>query len=521
MSPPPSAGESTRPFVVLVVGHTDRGRAPTVARLLLEAWAGHGIEVSSAGTHAASGEDAGQGPRVHDDILQEADLVLTTTRAERSEVVQRMPSALRHAFTVKEFARAARAIDETEVPRGTAHERLAALIELAPMHRGREDDWSAADDDLGPQEPGVHEAVGDIVAAVLPGFVAPQVSEPEPDPETPESPAVPPDSRRRGRRIALVAVSTLGVLVVVLVVGVLLVLQRLDRSIQRFDDPFEALPTRAAVVVPDDAPTGGVQPVTFLVLGSTDEVSTDGTADWAAAADVTDAVLLLHVTADRRAAQVVALPPDLRVDLPGGQTTVRAAFAAGGPAGAVQAVESLTQVHLDHVALTDRATFARVTESLGGVRVDLPAAVVVDGRQVLPAGEQRLTGQQALEWVQGDDEQDPQRLEREQQWLRAILDRLGDSDVRTDPATWVDLVGVVAGSVAVDEGLDRSTLVSLVSSMRSLSPSDVALVAAPTVADPDDPGTVVPDEVPFAALMAALRTDTLAGSQAAAAASGD
>jgi LCP family protein required for cell wall assembly len=221
--------------------------------------------------------------------------------------------------------------------------------------------------------------------------------------------------------------------------------------------------------------------------------------------------MLVHVSADRSSAQVIAMPPDLSVDVPGsGPGTLRSAFAQGGPTGAVQTVERLTNVRLDHVALTDSETFARVTDGLGGVEVDLDSTLVVDGRQVAPAGPHQLTGEEALAWVGADGVDDVSRAERSAVWLRAILDRLGDDDIRRNPVTWLRLLGVVSGSVAVDEGFDRSELVGLLTSVRNLGPGEVRVVPVPTtVVTTGDSAALVPEAAPFGTLMDALRTDTL------------
>lgn len=221
--------------------------------------------------------------------------------------------------------------------------------------------------------------------------------------------------------------------------------------------------------------------------------------------------MLAHVAADRSSVNIIAMPPDLSADVPGsGPGTLRSAFAQGGPTGAVQTVERLTNVRLDHVALTDSETFARVTDGLGGVDIELDSRLLVDGRQAFPAGRHRLTGEQALAWVSGDGVDDMSRAERSAVWFRAILDRLGDDDVRRSPATWLRLLGIVSESVAVDESFDRSELVGLLTSVRHLGPEEVRVVSVPTTVVPTgNSATLVPDAAPFGTLMDGLRTDAL------------
>ena len=61
-----------------------------------------------------------------------------------------MPSAVRRAFTLREFARIAASIDPSDLPGAgaTTADRLAALIPLATVRRGTVRARAAADDDV-------------------------------------------------------------------------------------------------------------------------------------------------------------------------------------------------------------------------------------------------------------------------------------------------------------------------------------------------------------------------------------
>lgn len=530
----PATAAQVRPFGVLVVGARNVCRSP-VAERLLRARLGGGLVVASVGTHAAPEDEVPEPMLEHlgsvgaaaeghvtreldDDLVREADVVLTATRQERAEVVRAVPSAVRRTFTLRELARVARALGPGALPDGDVAERMSALVEAAALQRAPTAPRTPADDDV--VDPygrdvatyarsfdQVLAAVEDIVATVRPEVVT---DEPGAGRLERPVPAVHP-GRSRLHTVALVVLASLALVLVAGTTGALVAVERLDSRIQRFPDPFASLPTRPPPVEPPPGAPAADPALTVLVLGSTDDLATEGEDGWAAAGESTDVVLLAHVAADRRSAQVVAMPPDLWVDVPGsGPGALRSSVGRGGPALAVQTVEQLTDVRVDHVALTDAATFARVTQSLGGVDLEVTDDVVVDGRVAVPAGQRRLTGELTLLWVQAADDE-AGRAERQQAWLRAILDRLGDDDVRGSSGTWLDLLGVVSGSVAVDEGLDRGTLIGLLTGLRSIRPGDVDVVAAPTAPGtaPDGTAVVVPDAEPFAALMAALRTDTL------------
>ena len=68
-------------------------------------------------------------------MVAEADLVLGATPRHRSAVVERLPAALPFAFSLREFARLAEAIDPDELPDAPV-ERAQALVELARAQRG-------------------------------------------------------------------------------------------------------------------------------------------------------------------------------------------------------------------------------------------------------------------------------------------------------------------------------------------------------------------------------------------------
>ncbi|KQS98786.1 hypothetical protein ASG23_13685 [Cellulomonas sp. Leaf395] len=516
---------------MLVVGSANVSRSRAAERLMrARVGQDEGIEVSSAGTRAALGEpvvepfdelltavgaytDGRSARQLSTETVHSADLVLTATREERAAVVRLVPAAVGRTFTLREFARVAASLGPSSLPEGDLAARLSALVRAAPPLRGPTAPTVAADDDvLDPSGMGpaafersfvqVQAAVDSIVRTVRPTLA-------DGDPPLPE-PYAPPARRSRGlRNVALLALASLVGLVVVGTVGAFVAIGLLDDRVERFPDPFANLSSRPAPFVPTTP--GGALPVTILVLGSTDDVRTDDPDAWATAAAQTDVVMLAHVSADRSHAHVIAMPPDLWVEVPGEVPgTLRAAFAEGGPPGAVQAVERLTNVRLDHVALADSETFARVTQSLGGVTLPLESNLVIGGRVVATAGERRLTGEQALVWVRGAVDDDLGRAQRSAVWLLAILDRMGDGDVRHNPLTWLRLLGVITASVAVDEGFDRSEMVGLLASVRTLGPGEVDVLPVPTVLAAGETGALlVPDAAPFSTLMDSLRTDTL------------
>jgi protein-tyrosine phosphatase len=141
-------------FSILAVCTGNVCRSPAAERLLANQL-GPSVSVSSAGTHALVGHpisepmavllrQAGvdpepfQGRRLSEQMLKEADLILTMTLAQRGLVVELCPSAVRRTFTLREFARLLSWVDPSALPAETPADRLRAAIPLAVAERGRE-----------------------------------------------------------------------------------------------------------------------------------------------------------------------------------------------------------------------------------------------------------------------------------------------------------------------------------------------------------------------------------------------
>ncbi|MDO8337999.1 MAG: low molecular weight phosphatase family protein [Microcella sp.] len=147
-------------FTILTVCTGNICRSP-LAEQLLRSGLGSvpGVRVRSAGSGALVGETmteqaqalsrrfAGEGADVHlarqlsKEELRSADLVLGATREHRRAAVELLPRASRHTFTIREFARLAEALDDSDLRELTAApsgpgDRLRLFVELAATKRG-------------------------------------------------------------------------------------------------------------------------------------------------------------------------------------------------------------------------------------------------------------------------------------------------------------------------------------------------------------------------------------------------
>ena len=163
----------SKEFVILCVCAGNIHRS-ALAEALLETWAGWylppdssaRVRVDSAGLIAEQGVPMGDRARtiasalgaedrprtatpLTDALVASADIVLTATRKQADEVVQRVPSALRTTFTMREAGRAARSFNQRASNAASTPRDLRAVVaELADLrHAGAPDD----DDVIDPQ----------------------------------------------------------------------------------------------------------------------------------------------------------------------------------------------------------------------------------------------------------------------------------------------------------------------------------------------------------------------------------
>jgi LCP family protein required for cell wall assembly len=259
-------------------------------------------------------------------------------------------------------------------------------------------------------------------------------------------------------RVSRIVVLCLSVLVVVVAVAGLalhLVARSRLSAMQKLPDPFASIPAA------ERPPASPERAVTILLAGIDSELDTSPGRS--------DALMLVRLTADRRHAYVVSLPRDSWVNIPGhGMDKVNAAYAYGGQTLAVRTVERLTRVRIDHVAVVDMAGFRELTDALGGIVLTVPKDVTDPHFVSFPAGTRRFDGAAALAYVRerrGLPRGDLDRVRRQQQFLKAVLEQMGQQD---DPRRLAAALDAVSRTVAVDKGFGSGEMLRLLLSFRKL-----------------------------------------------------
>src|SRR3954454_14069946 len=316
--------------------------------------------------------------------------------------------------------------------------------------------------------------MGVLMSADVSG--APDERAPEP---TLDDPA--PSPHRTLKRV-LISLSVLGlVLALVIGGGLWFFTNRYAGNIDRVADVFSGLDeqTRPAPATPEQP--AGAEPVTFLLVGSDTRAhlepgeTPDGRSD---------AIIVARFSADRKHAQLISIPRDSWVDIPGhGRNKINASYSFGGPTLLIQTVEQLTNVSIDHYVAIDFDGLIQVTDDLGGVDVVL-AQETTNGPYTFPAGMNHLDGDQARWYVgqrHGQPGGDFDRVRRQQQYLRAMFTKLFSSDTFTSPSRLDAALRAVTGAVAIDDSLSDTDLAKLAFSLRGVTPGEVQFFTAPVL----------------------------------------
>ena len=231
-----------------------------------------------------------------------------------------------------------------------------------------------------------------------------------------------------------------------------------------------------------------------------------------------DALVLLHLPADRQKAYGISIMRDLWVDIPGrGESKINDALSFGGMPLVVQTVEALLGAHIDHTVMIDFEGFKGLTDALGGIEVDvkLPFTSTHDSKHDFPAGVNRLNGAAALEFVRerkAFSDGDYQRVRNQQTFLRAVLAKAVKDGALTGRDTVRQLVTTVLPYVWLDPGFSAQALESVGFSLRSMGPENAVFFTLPTAGtgtSRDGRSIVLQDPAAIAAVAAALRENRL------------
>ncbi|MFP3712954.1 LCP family protein [Puerhibacterium sp. TATVAM-FAB25] len=283
-----------------------------------------------------------------------------------------------------------------------------------------------------------------------------------------------------------------------------------------------ARPTPAAAD-PDDPFAG--RALDILVMG-TDFRGGEGNAAIGGAGDEfhSDTTLIVHISGDRSRIEVVSIPRDSLVDIPacprpgGGTSDPRSdtmfnrAFTIGGgddkdvtgaAACTILTVQELTGLSITDHVVVEMSGVVGVVDAVGGVTMCLPEPVEESERYgdlALPAGEQRLDGDTAIQFLRVrhgtgmglEQGSDLRRIERQQAFVSAMVREILSKNLITDSPQLYRVVQAVLQSISTDPDLaSPRALAGLAWSVRDIDPSRVVFTAVPVTDAPSNPNRVV------------------------------
>jgi LCP family protein required for cell wall assembly len=260
--------------------------------------------------------------------------------------------------------------------------------------------------------------------------------------------------------------------------------------------------------------------INILLVGSDSrdpDTKDDDATGWRA-----DTLMIMHVPADHKSAQIISIPRDLWVVVPrtndaacsdGSRAKINASFAFGGLPRAVHTVECLTDVKIDNVMAIDFGGFKEVTDALGGVdlKVDQTITSIHPPHRVFKKGMMHMNGAQALDWVRQRKQfarGDFARMQHQQEFLKALMDKAASSGTLTSPGKLDDFLNAVAKAVTVDQDF---SLKDMVLQFRSLRGENLTFLTTPNKGSETIAGqsVVVSDREKALALFKAVKADTM------------
>lgn len=200
-----------------------------------------------------------------------------------------------------------------------------------------------------------------------------------------------------------------------------------------------------------------------------------------AGGDRSDTIMLMTVQGLR--VGLLSFPRDLAVERCDGSVgRINGAVAIGGPGCLVDTVERLSGMDVHHHVTVTFGGFRDVVDAVGGVELCLERAIRDRSAGIdLPEGCQVLDGADALGYVRVRKiDSDFARIERQQQFLRALANELLDPTLVVRPWRLVAITGGVSRALVVDQRLGPVDLLRLALGLRLLAGGGAVTATVPS-----------------------------------------
>lgn len=202
----------------------------------------------------------------------------------------------------------------------------------------------------------------------------------------------------------------------------------------------------------------------------------------------TDTMILAHISFSEQVVNLLSIPRDTRVRIPGyrGKHKINAAHAFGGPELACSTVESFLAVRPEDYVVIDYDGFIEAIDQLGGININVDKKLDYDdnwgGLHIhLNPGPQKLDGYRAMGYVRyrksndGRGDTDAERIARQHAFLAALRSKFISPQNFIKLPRIVDSVrGHVNGTLTMDQ------MMSLAYFVKTLPPERIRMETLPS-----------------------------------------
>jgi len=296
------------------------------------------------------------------------------------------------------------------------------------------------------------------------------------------------------RKILIWGSASLALLLVAVTGGGYVLLKHFNANIQQ-DDISSLLGDQPVNLHP--------QAENIMVLGSDSRQGLSKAYGSGLVTDQSDTLMIIHIPADRKWAEVMSIPRDSWVNIPAcemgdGQTSapqqfkINEAFAIGnldgnhaalGVACTVKTIEQDTGIYINHFIVVNFTGFENMVSALGGVYECNPTPINDPNSGLhLSAGNHLLTPAQALGYVRArytiGDGSDLERIGRQQAFMASLVSRVKSELL--NPIAIYNFLDATTKALTVDSQLGGVTgLYDLGESLRSIPSSKIAFFTIP------------------------------------------
>jgi LCP family protein required for cell wall assembly len=199
-----------------------------------------------------------------------------------------------------------------------------------------------------------------------------------------------------------------------------------------------------------------------------------------------DSIMVVQIIPKQQRGVLLSFPRDLWVTIHDGQhefhSKINSAYSFG-PQTMIDTVQAFTGIPINHFMEINFAGFRRMVDAVGGIDVCMNEPIY-DSQLLfgLPKGTSHLDGIAALNFVRmrhATPGGDFDRIKRQQQFLRAVMSKIGRPSVLGNPVRVNNLARAFAQNVKVDQYFQLDDMVRFALSIRRVGLNQLETYSVP------------------------------------------